>query len=74
MTNCSCVLDGTGDLDSYLRISSKLKFGILVDDFSIQLNISSPKSPESTQNADGTAPAKTGELHFYIVRPAYRIW
>ncbi|XP_049369676.1 autophagy protein 5 isoform X2 [Solanum verrucosum] len=50
-----------GNLDSYLRISSKLKFGILVDDFSIQLNISSPKSPESTQNADGPAPAKTGK-------------
>ncbi|KAG5620706.1 hypothetical protein H5410_005924 [Solanum commersonii] len=51
-----------GNLDSYLRISSKLKFGILVDDFSIQLNISSPKSPESTQNADGPAPAKTGRI------------
>ncbi|MCD9638324.1 autophagy protein 5 [Datura stramonium] len=51
-----------GNLDSYLRISSKLKLGIVVDDFSIQLNISSPKSPESTQNADGTAPAKTGKI------------
>ncbi|XP_055804058.1 autophagy protein 5 [Solanum dulcamara] len=51
-----------GNLDSYLRVSSKLKLGIVVDDFSIQLNISSPKSPESTQNADGTAPAKTGRI------------
>ncbi|XP_059297179.1 autophagy protein 5 [Lycium ferocissimum] len=51
-----------GNLDSYLRISSKLKLGIDVDDFSIKLNISSPKSPESTQNADGTASAKPGRI------------
>ncbi|KAF3626533.1 Autophagy protein 5 [Capsicum annuum] len=51
-----------GNLDTYLRISSKLKLVIVVDDFSIQLNISSPKSPESTQNADGTTPAKTGRI------------
>ncbi|PHU25075.1 Autophagy protein 5 [Capsicum chinense] len=51
-----------GNLDTYLRISSKLKLVIVVDDFSIQLDMSSPKSPESTQNADGTTPAKTGRI------------
>nr|APT43517.1 autophagy protein ATG5 [Nicotiana benthamiana] len=51
-----------GNLEAYLRISSKLKLGLLVDDFSIQLSSSSSKSPESTQNADGTGPAKTGRI------------
>lgn len=67
------MFDLSGNLEAYLRISSKLKLGLVVDDFSIQLSSSSPKSPESTQNADGTGPAKTGELHVYVVSLAYKI-
>lgn len=44
-----------GNLESYLRVSSKLKFGIFGDTFSLRLNSSSVKSRERAElDAAGT--------------------
>ncbi|XP_057971534.1 autophagy protein 5 isoform X2 [Malania oleifera] len=55
-----CVLNG--NLEGYLRISSKLKLGTVGDDYTVNLNLCSLKSQQSTAEADTTGPAKTGRI------------
>lgn len=50
-----------GNLESYLRVSSKLKLGLGGDDFSIKLNTSS-KSLQSANEADASGPTKAGRI------------
>lgn len=51
-----------GNLEAYLRVSSKLKLGLGGDDISIKLNTSSLKSRQSATDADGSGPVKAGRI------------
>lgn len=52
-----------GNLETYLRVSSKLKLGTFGDDFSVKLNSSSPKSRQSVNETDAaTGAVKTGKI------------
>uniref|UniRef100_A0A5B6ZTT2 Autophagy protein 5 n=1 Tax=Davidia involucrata TaxID=16924 RepID=A0A5B6ZTT2_DAVIN len=51
-----------GNLEAYLRISSKLKLGLGGDEFSVKLNSSSLKSRQSTVETDTAGPVKTGRI------------
>lgn len=51
-----------GNLEAYLRVSSKLKLGIGGDEFSAKLNSSSLKSQQSTVETDTTGSVNTGRI------------
>ncbi|KAM7515921.1 hypothetical protein LguiA_005504 [Lonicera macranthoides] len=52
-----------GNLETYLRVSSKLKLGTFGDDFLVKLNSSSPKSRQSVNETDAaTGAVKTGRI------------
>lgn len=48
----------TGQLEAYLRVSSKLKLDIVGDDFSLKLNT----SRQGNSDTDATGPTKSGEI------------
>ncbi|CAA3011569.1 autophagy protein 5 isoform X1 [Olea europaea var. sylvestris] len=50
-----------GDMDAYLRVSSKLKLCTIGDDHSMKFN-TTLKSRQSTIDTDVTAPARTGRI------------
>ncbi|GMP32383.1 hypothetical protein CsSME_00006167 [Camellia sinensis var. sinensis] len=50
-----------GNLEAYLRVSSKLRLGIGGDEFSAKLNSSSLKSQQSTVETDTTGSVNTGK-------------
>ncbi|CAK9169795.1 unnamed protein product [Ilex paraguariensis] len=51
-----------GNLEAYLRISSKLKLGIVEDEFSVKLNSSALNSQQSATDTDPSGPVKTGRI------------
>ncbi|XP_057491237.1 autophagy protein 5-like isoform X1 [Actinidia eriantha] len=53
-----------GNLESFIRVSSKLKFGIGGDEFSDKL--SSLKSPQSAAETDNTGSVKTDMILLYL--------
>ncbi|KAL2551269.1 Autophagy protein 5 [Forsythia ovata] len=50
-----------GNMEAYLRVSSKLKLGTIGDDYSLKLN-STSKSRQRTSDTDATAPIRTGRI------------
>ncbi|XP_071915837.1 autophagy protein 5 isoform X2 [Coffea arabica] len=50
-----------GNLEAYIRVSSKLKLGLGGDDFSIKLNTSSLKYRQSAADAEASATIKAGK-------------
>ncbi|XP_027076695.1 autophagy protein 5 [Coffea eugenioides] len=51
-----------GNLEAYIRVSSKLKLGLGGDDFSIKLNTSSLKYRQSAADAEASATIKAGRI------------
>ncbi|KAL3527390.1 hypothetical protein ACH5RR_012046 [Cinchona calisaya] len=51
-----------GNLEAYLRVSSKLKLGLGGDDFSIKSSTSSVKSRQSANEPDASGPIKAGRI------------
>lgn len=57
-TPLASIIFMTGQLEAYLRVSSKLKLDIVGDDFSFKLN--TPRQTNSDTDATGTT--KSGEI------------
>ncbi|KAK6927391.1 Autophagy-related protein 5 [Dillenia turbinata] len=51
-----------GNMDAYLRISSKLKLGTVTDDYMVKSNASALHSQQSSSDMDGMGPVKTGRI------------
>lgn len=49
------------NLEAYLRVSSKLKLGIIDDQYTATSNLQSSKSGQSFGETDATGHVKTGE-------------
>ncbi|XP_021643575.2 autophagy protein 5 [Hevea brasiliensis] len=51
-----------GNLEAYLRASSKLKFGIIEDKYTMKMDLRSQKSQKTTGEADMGGQMKTGKI------------
>ncbi|KAK4490435.1 hypothetical protein RD792_001112 [Penstemon davidsonii] len=51
-----------GQLELYLRVSSKLKLEIVNDDFSLKLNSSASKSRQSNNDSEAVVATRTGKI------------
>ena len=49
-----------GNLEAYIRASSKLKLGIIEDEFTSKLDLCSPKSCKNAGEVDTAGQMKTG--------------
>lgn len=50
-----------GNLEAYIRVSSKLKLGTVGDEYAADLYSSSSKSRQSIGDTDSTGQVKTGD-------------
>lgn len=61
----------TGNLESYLRVSSKLKLGTFEDEYTENINSVSAKPQQSTGDTEAAAQVKTCEQYELVFCP---IW